>query len=189
MTAPNAVVIGASAGAVQALLTILPALPATFPIPVLVVVHVPPDRSNSLTALLQTACAVQVKEAEDKEPTRGGVVYVAPPDYHLLIEKDGALALSMDDLVHYSRPSIDVLFESASDAWGQGLIGVILTGANEDGGAGLAAICRAGGTAIVQDPDEAYASAMPRAALDACPGARVLSIEAVAPYLQRLAVP
>ncbi|KAK0350625.1 hypothetical protein LTR94_028280, partial [Friedmanniomyces endolithicus] len=144
----RAVVIGASAGAVQALLKILPALPAEFPAPVLVAVHVPADRDNVLAPLLQSRCRVRVKEAEDKETARPGVVYFAPSNYHLLVESNGDLALSSDEAVNYSRPSIDVLFESAADAYGAGLTGVILTGANEDGAAGLSAVAAAGGIAL-----------------------------------------
>jgi two-component system chemotaxis response regulator CheB len=182
----KAVVIGASAGAVQALLTILPALPASYALPVLVVVHVPPDRSNVLVPLFQAKCQVVVKEAEDKEPMVAGVVYFAPSDYHLLVEANGALALSTDELVNYSRPSIDVLFESAADAYGSALAGVILTGANHDGAAGLKAVMDAGGLAIVEEPDGAYAPAMPLAALEACSAARVMDLDGVASYLSSL---
>ena len=183
---PKAVAIGASAGAVQALLTILPALPASYPLPVFVVVHVPPDRRNVLVPLFQAKCRIPVKEAEDKEPAVGGVVYFAPSDYHLLVEADGAIALSTDEPVNYSRPSIDVLFESAADAYGSSLVGVILTGANHDGAAGLKAVLDAGGVAIVEDPVGAYAQAMPDAALNACPTARIMKLDAVALYLSSL---
>jgi len=180
--ARSAIVIGASAGAVEALLALLPALPAYSP-PILVAVHVPPDRDNMLVPLLQTRCGLHIKEAEDKEPACPGTIYFAPPDYHLLVEQTGELALSSDEAVHYSRPSIDVLFESAADAWGAGLAGVILTGANDDGAAGLAAVARAGGFAMVQDPTQAAASAMPEAALTACPRAQPLSLAALAARL------
>jgi two-component system chemotaxis response regulator CheB len=188
MTQPavKAVVIGASAGAVQALLTILPVLPASYPLPVLVVVHVPADRDNALVPLLQSKCRLPVKEAEDKEALTGGVVYFAPSDYHLLVETDGALALSRDEPVNYSRPSIDVLFESAADLFETGLVGIILTGANDDGAAGLRAVVAAGGAAIVEDPAQAYAAAMPQAALQACPAATVMSLEAIGSYLSTL---
>ena len=182
----KAVVIGASAGAVQALLTILPQLPASYALPVLVVVHVPPDRSNVLVPLFQTKCQVRVKEAEDKEPVLAGVVYFAPSDYHLLVEADGAVALSSDEIVNYSRPSIDVLFESAADAYGETLVGVILTGANHDGAAGLKAVADAGGVAVVEDPDGAYAPMMPTAALDECVSARTMRLGAIASYLLSL---
>ncbi|MFZ0267629.1 chemotaxis protein CheB [Caulobacter sp.] len=189
MTEPapiKAVVIGASAGAVQALQAVLPTLPANYALPVLVVVHVPPRRSNVLLPLFQAKCRIPVKEAEDKEQGVGGVIYFAPSDYHLLVETDGTLALSADEAVNYSRPSIDVLFESAADAYGQGLVGVILTGANNDGTAGLKAVVEAGGVAIVEDPADAYASAMPYAALEACPTATSMNLGAIALYLSSL---
>lgn len=185
-TRVKAVAIGASAGAVQALLAILPALPARFPLPVLVVVHVPPDRDNALAPLLQAKCKLTVKEAEDKEPIEGGAIYLAPSDYHLLVEADRTLSLSTDELVNYSRPSIDVLFESAADAYGAELLGVILTGANHDGAAGLKAVRDAGGRTIVEDPAGAYATAMPLAALQACPSAITMNIDAIASYLSSL---
>jgi two-component system chemotaxis response regulator CheB len=188
MTGPpiKAVAIGASAGGVQALLQILPALPADYPFAVLVVVHVPPDRDNALVPLLEGKCKVAVKEAEDKEPIRAGVVYFAPSDYHLLLEADGSLSLSSDELVNLSRPSIDVLFESAADAFGPALTGVVLTGANDDGALGLRAVADAGGLAIVEDPASAYAAAMPAAASHACPQAKVLSLENLTSYLLHL---
>ena len=176
----KAVVIGASAGAVEALLTILPEFPENYPLPVFVVVHVPPDRRNVLVPLFETRCRIAVKEAEDKEPISSGVVYFAPSDYHLLVEEDYCLSLSSDELVNHSRPAIDVLFESAADAYGEGLIGIILTGANQDGAAGLAAVARAGGIAIVEDPAGAYSSAMPSFALAACPTAITMSVGEIA---------
>ena len=160
----KAVAIGASAGGVQALSQILPALPAAYPLPVLIVVHVPSDRVNPLVPLFQAKCQVRVKEAEDKEPALAGVVYFAPSDYHLLVEADGSLSLSSDELVRHSRPSIDVLLESAADAFGPALAGVVLTGANDDGAAGLRAVEASGGRAVVEDPVDAYVSTMPAAA-------------------------
>lgn len=185
-TSPSTVVIGASAGAVQALLAVLPTLPAGFAAPVLVVVHVPSDRDNVLVPLLQAKCRLTVKEAEDKEPIAPGVIYFAPSDYHLLVEADRTLALSNDEPVNYSRPSIDVLFESAADAYGENLVGVILTGANHDGAAGLKAVVDAGGVAIVQSPAEAYATPMPDAALQASPAAMIMNLDAIASYLSSL---
>lgn len=185
-TAIQAVVIGTSAGAVQALSAILPPLPADYPLPVMVVVHVPPDRRNALTELFQTRCAMTVREAEDKEPIAPGVIYFAPPDYHLLVETPELLALSTDEPVLHSRPSIDVLFESAADAFGDALVGVILTGANQDGAEGLRAVGEAGGVAVVEDPAGAAASAMPEAASAAWPGARVMSLEEIGVYLLSL---
>jgi two-component system chemotaxis response regulator CheB len=182
----RAIVIGASAGALEALSVILPALPANYRLPVLIVVHVPPDKTSVLVELFRHKCSVAVHEAEDKEPIRGGNVYFAPADYHLLVEKGGSLSLSSDEPVLYSRPSIDVLFESAADAYGASLIGIVLTGANQDGANGIKAIVDAGGTAIVQCPKGAFASAMPQAALAACPTAEVLSLEKIAARLQEV---
>lgn len=185
----RAVVIGASAGAVQALLKLLPALPIHYPLPILVVVHVPSDRANMLVPLLRDKCGMAVQEAEDKEPLGPGVIYFAPSDYHLLVETNGHLALSWDEAVNYSRPSIDVLFESAADAFGPGLVGVILTGANHDGAAGLRAIIDAGGQGVIEDPAEAYAQAMPMAAIEACPTAKILNLDGIASYLSNLGAP
>jgi len=183
---PEAVVIGASAGALEALSVILPRLPATFPLPVMVVVHIPPDRSSVLADLFRAKCQVPVAEAEDKEPIVPGTIYFAPPDYHLLIEANKCLALSSDEPELFSRPSIDVLFETAADAYGAGLIAIILTGANHDGAKGLRAVIDAGGTAFVQDPQGAFASAMPTAAIALGPEARVMSLEQIAAHLQEV---
>jgi two-component system chemotaxis response regulator CheB len=183
---PEAVAIGASAGALEALSAILPTLPESFRLPIFIVVHLPPDRKSILAKILQGKCHLKVREAEDKEPITGGTVYVAPPDYHLLVEADRHLALSSDEPILYSRPSIDVLFESAADAYGPGLVGIILTGANRDGANGMKAIVDAGGFAIVQNPAGAFASAMPEAALTGCPDARVLSLGAIAAWLQEV---
>ena len=177
------VVIGASAGAIQALSEILPVLPADFPLPIVIVVHVPADRQDILAPLFEKKCRMAVREAEDKEPALPGTTYFAPSDYHLLLENDGTLSLSADAPVMHSRPSIDVMFESAADAFGAALVGIVLTGANADGAAGLTAISKAGGTAIVEDPVHAYADAMPRAALKLCPDARVMTRTAIAEFL------
>ncbi len=182
----KAVVIGASAGGVQALSLVLPALPADFPVPVLVVVHIPPRRDNALVDLFGGKCRVPVKEAEDKEPLAPGTIYFAPPDYHLLVETDGTIALSSDEPVNHSRPAIDVLFESAADAFGAGLAGIVMTGANSDGAEGLRAICAAGGQAIVQLPATAEVATMPEAALTTCPGARALRLEDIEPALEAM---
>ena len=165
---------------------ILPALPEDYPIPVLIVVHVPADRADLLAPLFQAKCRLTVKEAEDKEPVLPGFIYFGPSDYHLLVETDRTLSLSADEPVLYSRPSIDVLFESAADAYGERLVGVILTGANEDGAEGLRAVADAGGIALVENPAEAFAKAMPSAALARCAGARSMSLDAIAAYLGRL---
>jgi two-component system chemotaxis response regulator CheB len=182
---PQAVVIGASAGAVQALSAILPCLPADYPLPILVVVHVP-DSPSGLTTLFASKSAITIREPEDKEPISPATVYFAPPGYHLLVERNHSIALSADEPVLFSRPSIDVLFESAADSYGASLVGVILTGANEDGARGAAAVHAAGGAMLVEDPATAYAAAMPAAALTRCPSARTLSLDAIADYLVKL---
>jgi two-component system chemotaxis response regulator CheB len=183
---PEAVVVGASAGALDALSTILPRLDDDFPLPVIVVTHVPPDRENLLPELLASKCRLDVCEAMDKEPIRSGTIYFAPPDYHLLIETDKQLSLSSEELVNYSRPSIDVLFESAVQAYRAGLIGIILSGANNDGALGLKEIADNGGVAIVQRPNAAQVATMPQAALDACPTALALSLDEIATYLTEI---
>jgi len=182
----QAVVIGASAGALEALSVILPRLPKGFRLPLFVVVHMPPDKRSVLAELFRAKCAIDVVEAEDKEPIKGGTIYFAPPGYHLLIETASSLALSSDGPIMFSRPSIDVLFETAADVYGSGLIGIILTGANHDGAAGLLAIVEAGGTALVQNPHDAFAPAMPAAAMTACPGANVMSLSAISEYLKKV---
>jgi two-component system, chemotaxis family, protein-glutamate methylesterase/glutaminase len=184
--APEAVVIGASAGALEVLSNLLPALPSDYRLPILIVVHLPPDNTSLFAELFRARCAIRVREAEDKEPIEPGVVYFAPPDYHLLVEEDKRLSLSDDEPVLFSRPSIDVLFESAADAYGGGLIGVVLTGANSDGANGLKAVVEAGGVAVVQSPGSAYAVAMPEAAIAACPAARVLPVNEIAAYLREV---
>ncbi|MES2561144.1 MAG: chemotaxis protein CheB [Pseudomonadota bacterium] len=162
----DAVVIGASAGGVDAIGALLTALPATFAPAVLVVLHIPADRESLLIAVLGPRCALRVCEAADKQQIVPGNVYIAPPGYHLLVEPDATLALSLDAPVHYSRPSIDVLFESAAYAFHERVIGIVLTGANADGAQGLAAIRQMGGQAWVQAPETAYASVMPQSALE-----------------------
>ncbi len=184
-TNPEAVVIGASAGALDALSGILPMLPEDFRMPVIVVVHIPPDRPSALADLFGAKCRLAVKEAEDKEPLAGGTVYFAPPDYHLQIEADRFLSLSCDEPVLFSRPSIDVLFETAADALGPSLVAIVLSGANNDGASGLRAVIEMGGIGIVQDPATAYSSAMPEAAIRANPSAHVMSPPAIADYLKK----
>jgi len=175
------VVIGASAGGVEALGEILPRLAGDLSI--IVVVHLPPDKPSLLTSIFSPRCSLQVKEAEDKEPIAPGTIYFAPPDYHVLIEKNLHLALSLDEPVHHSRPSIDVLFSSALDALGANTKAVLLTGANRDGVDGLAAINAAGGTTIVQHPAHAQAPEMPSAALRVCRPTHVLRLDAIAALL------
>jgi two-component system chemotaxis response regulator CheB len=171
------VVIGASAGGVEVLSVLLPAIPARCRVSFLVVVHIPRERPSLLAELFGARCASPVTEAEDKEPVQPGTVYFAPPDYHMLVDQGPSVALSRDEPVHFSRPSIDVLFDSAADIYGERLMGVILTGANQDGAEGLAAVRRAGGRTVVQEPASAAVPSLPEAALQKGSVDAVLSIE------------
>ncbi|HKY92920.1 MAG TPA: chemotaxis protein CheB [Nevskiaceae bacterium] len=162
----EAVAIGTSAGGVDALGTVLPALPVTLKVPVFLVIHLPRDRPSLLVSIFEPKCKVPIREAEDKDPVERGTIYVAPPDYHLMLDKGPQLVLSTDEPVNYSRPSIDVLFESAAELYGRSLLAVLLTGANEDGAQGMRAVREAGGTTVVQSPEEAFAPLMPGAALE-----------------------
>jgi two-component system, chemotaxis family, protein-glutamate methylesterase/glutaminase len=185
--AQRVVVIGASAGGVEALGEILPRLAGELSI--IAVVHLPPERPSLLTTIFSPRCSLEVKEAEDKEPISLGTIYFAPPDYHLLIEKNLHLALALDEPVHHSRPSIDVLFYSAIDALGVNAKAVLLTGANRDGAAGLAAIHAAGGMTIVQHPAHALAPEMPSAALSMCRPTHVLPLDAIGDLLGQFVPP
>jgi two-component system chemotaxis response regulator CheB len=182
----DAVVIGASAGGIEALTVLLPALSRELRPPVFIVLHLPRDRPSVLADIFAQKCAVPVREAEDKEMVTPGTVYFAPSDYHLLVDQGPQLALSADDPVHHSRPSVDVLFESAADIYKDRLLGIILTGANEDGASGLAAVHDAGGVTIVQRPDTARAPHMALSALKLRPADWVLTLNEIAGMLQTL---
>ena len=161
----EAVVIGASAGGVQALLTVLADLPRSFHLPLIVVLHLPEGRDSQLAEIFQYRLPIEVREAADKETILPGTLYFAGPDYHLLVEMDRTFSLSSEEPLHYSRPSINVLMESAADAYGPALAGILLTGANEDGATGMARIKHQGGLTVVQDPAEAAVPTMPEAAI------------------------
>ncbi len=165
--AVGTIAIGASADGVEALLAILTGLPAAFDIPIVVVLHQAEDRDSVLAQVFAGRTPLPVRQAADKEAMAAGTLYFAPPGYHLLLEADRSFALSCDAPEHFSRPSIDVLLESAADALGAGLAAVLLTGANEDGAAGMARAARLGGLTVVQDPREASSPQMPLAALAA----------------------
>lgn len=182
----EAVVVGASAGGVEALSTLLAALPAALLVPLFIVLHLPQRRPSLLVELFQAKCAVPVQEAQDKDPVEPGAVYVAPPDYHLLLEQGPQLALSVDSPVNFSRPSIDVLFESAADVYGAGLLGIVLTGGSSDGAIGLETIHRSGGITAVQDPATALAPTMPAAAMKQSPVDWVLPLDRIADLLRTL---
>jgi len=173
------VVMGTSTGGLHALTRLLSALPASFPLPIAIVQHRSRDSDERLSLLLGGVSKIPVYEAEDKEPLRAPGVYLSPPDYHLLIEPD-SVALSTEEPVAYSRPSIDVLFESAAYSHGSSVIGVLLTGANQDGTRGLQRIKERGGYVIVQDPDSAESAFMPKHAVRTMQPDRVLDLDQIA---------
>jgi two-component system chemotaxis response regulator CheB len=181
-----AVVIGVSTGGIDALKVLLPALPASFPLPIAIVQHRDRRSDGFLADYLNAMTKIAVSEAEDKEPFCAAHAYLAPAGYHLLIESDRSLSLTVDERVNYSCPSIDVLFESAAQVFAQSLIGIVLTGANADGAQGLKAIKAHGGLAVVQDPQTAAATAMPTAALKATQVDHVLPLERIAPLLTHM---
>ncbi len=188
MTVQQLVIVGASWGGLSALSHLVAAIPQGFPSPIVLVQHRSRHGDNLLASLLQDATKLRVVDVEDKEPLESASIYVAPANYHLLIE-DGHLSLTTDPMVRFSRPSIDVAFISAADAYRSGAIGVVLTGANEDGAKGLRRIVNLGGRAIVQDPETAESKMMPAAALRAVPEAEVLALENIAPRLVELMMP
>jgi two-component system chemotaxis response regulator CheB len=185
----RAVAIGASAGATEALRVILPALPVPYPVPIFLVVHVPKDFGSAIIELFAGITRLGMVEAVDKQPIAPGSVYVAPPDYHLLVEPDGYLSLSVDDPVLFSRPAIDPLLESAAVAYGEGLVGVVLTGASEDGARGLLAVRKAGGQTIAQDPNTARMATMPAAAVRIAEPDHVLSLTQIRDALAAVRAP
>lgn len=182
------VVVGASWGGLAALSCLIGGLPANFEAPVTVVQHRSRHADNLLASLLQDVTPLQVVEIEDKEPLLPGSVYIAPANYHVLVE-DGHLSLTTDPLVRYSRPSIDVTFFSAADTYLAATVGVVLTGANDDGARGLRHIVDRGGRAVVQDPATAEIPVMPHAAQRAVPEADVVALEKIADHLVQMVSP
>jgi two-component system chemotaxis response regulator CheB len=182
---PQIVLIGTSSGGLSALQVLLPGLGEKFPCPVAIAQHRGKDGGAGLRGFMQKSCRLPIEEPEDKTPIAPGHIYLAPRDYHLLVEK-GHFALSTDAPVWYARPSINVLFESAADAYAEKAVGVILSGANGDGARGLAAIKARGGTAIVEAPETAAYRAMPEAALAATQVDRILPLAEIAPFLNHI---
>ncbi|WP_263263754.1 chemotaxis protein CheB [Pseudomonas sp. RIT-PI-S] len=182
----EAVVLGASAGGVEALLTVFSALPAAFSLPVVAILHLPEGRQSELSTVFERRLRRPVREAQDKAVMERGIIYVAGPSYHLSIERDHSFSLSLEPRVHFSRPSIDVLFDSAADAYGAGLAGVLMTGASQDGASGLAAIQQAGGLTVVQDPAEAKVATMPQAALELLQPDHILTLHGIGELLADL---
>lgn len=182
----SAVVIGASAGGIKALDVLFSRLQRTFPVPVFVVKHIDAEADDSLVHYLNKNSCLPVTFANDQEPVENGHIYLAPPGYHMLIEEDCSISLCINRKVAYSRPSVDVLFESAADAYGRHLIGVVLTGANRDGSAGARLIKQRGGVVLVQDPATAEHEVMPRAAISHTEVDEVMALPVLAARLNEL---
>lgn len=161
----QAVVLGGSTGSIEVLLQILPKLPSPLPFALIIVVHRKNTSDSTLAHLLAQKTTCPLREVEDKDPITPGTIYLAPPDYHLLLERDNIFSLDDSEKVNYSRPSIDVTFESAADVYGPSLVAILLSGANSDGSAGMQVIKKAGGLLVVQQPDTALAGFMPQQAL------------------------
>ncbi len=184
--AMHGVVIGSSTGGFYALKKIITSLPKDFSMPILIAQHISPNSDSFMAKYFDSLSLLQVKEADEKEAIVPGVVYIAPPNYHLLVEENFTLTLSTEEKRNYARPSVDVLFESAAFAFGTKLIGVVLTGANNDGAKGLLAIKNLGGITIVQNPKEAEAYVMPQAAIQTTNPDFVLSLEEITLKLTEL---
>mgnify|MGYP003552641464 FL=1 len=182
----EAIVIGASAGGVDALVELLPALPPGFGAATVCILHVPADRESRLAELFAARLSLPVLEAVDKAPVEAGTVYFAGSGYHLSIEHDRVFSISCEPPVHYARPAIDLLMESAADAYGATLAGILLTGANIDGAAGMHRIRQRGGLTVVQDPKEAQAPAMPEGAIRLCEPHLVLPLAGIRALLPKL---
>ncbi|MBY8928765.1 chemotaxis protein CheB [Pseudomonas sp. Wu6] len=182
----EAIVVGASAGGVEALLSIFGGLPDTFGLPIIAVLHLPDERRSQLAEVFARRLRIPVKEARDKESIEAGTLYFAGPGYHLSVEQDRSLSLSQEDRVHHSRPAIDFLFTSAADAYAKSLLAILLTGANQDGARGLAYVKQSGGTTVVQDPVEARIAVMPLAALALHTPDHILSLSRIGSLLASL---
>ncbi|MBN2752262.1 MAG: chemotaxis protein CheB [Rhodospirillaceae bacterium] len=188
MTSPpehhaTTVVIGASAGGLSAIGAVLSCLPRDYELAVIIVQHIPANAGDTLLRRFQRDCCLPVEEAEDKAPIKFGTVFVAPPDHHLMVEHNRHFSLSREERVNFSRPAIDILFETAAETFCTELVGVILTGASADGAVGLAKIHTMGGTSVVQSPETAEVDIMPRAALAACAVDHILPLAEIGPFL------
>lgn len=182
----KAVVIGGSAGSMEMLLLLFSFLPEQFSLPIIVVTHLHPEDDGGLAGFLEKQTGQKVREARDKEHIQGGCIFLPSAGYHLLVENDMTFSLSVDPKVNFSRPSIDVLFESAALAFGEGLVGILLTGASSDGAAGICAINKYGGFTIAQDPEEAACGVMPQAAIATGKIDRVLLSNEIGKVLQKI---
>lgn len=175
----KAIVIGSSAGGLQALKTIISGLSMAFVNPIIITQHLSPSSDNYLVHFLNQFTHLTVKEADEKELISKGFVYVAPPNFHLLVEEDFTLSLNVEEKVNFARPSIDVLFETAAEAYKNQLIGIILTGANHDGAKGIARIKQKGGYTIAQNPKTAEVPTMPQSAIDTGFVDKVIELDAI----------
>ncbi|HTA83808.1 MAG TPA: chemotaxis protein CheB [Bacteroidia bacterium] len=182
----EAIVIGVSSGGMNAMKVIFSILPRSFITPIIIVQHIGANSTNQWIGLLNDTTTLSIKEADEKEKIENGKVYIAPPNYHLLIEKDKTFSLTIGERVSYARPSIDVLFESAAEAYQNKLIGVILTGSNSDGTKGMKRIKECGGLAIIQDPKTAESSYMPASAISAIQPDYILPLKDLSELLVEL---
>ncbi len=182
----KAIVIGVSAGGLRAIIELFKNLPSDYPFPIIVTQHLYPTEDSCLAELLNRITALHVKEASDKEDVKAGNIYLAPPNYHLLVERNETFSLSNDEKVNHSRPSIDVMFESAAYVWGDLLIGIILTGANSDGAKGIKIIKEFGGLTIAQDPEKAEHPAMPLFAINTGAIDKILNLNEINAFLINL---
>lgn len=181
------IAIGCSAGGIEALKVLLPELPPEFPIPIGVVQHRTGDSNAMMIRYFKDVCALKIIEPDDKEPIEGGAVYFAPANYHMLVGEDKCFHLNIDFPMHYSRPSIDMLFFSAASVFDKNLAGIVMSGANADGAEGLKKICDAGGLAFVQNPATASHDVMPRAAIAASRGkAEILELARIRQFIHSL---
>jgi len=179
----EAVVMGMSSGGMNVMKTVFPLLPAGFTLPIIIVQHLSPQSDSTWIEIIDKMCALPVTEAEEKEQILPGKIYVAPPNYHLLIEKNKSFSLTIDERINYARPSIDVLFESAADAYREKLIGIICSGSNHDGSMGLKKIKDNGGLAIAQDPLSAESYYMPETAVEKANPQHILALKEIVELL------
>lgn len=182
----EAIVIGVSSGGMQAMNAIFPLLPKDFKVPIIIVQHIGAHSDGEWIRILDHKCNLHVKEADEKEMIEPGNIYIAPPNYHLLIEKNKTFSLTIDQRVNFARPAIDVLFETAAQAYQKKLIGVILTGSNYDGTKGMATIKDLGGLTIAQDPSTAASSFMPASAIAAMQPDYILSLDDIVKLLLKI---
>jgi two-component system chemotaxis response regulator CheB len=184
----SAIVIGSSAGGLNALTSILGDLPPDYPIPLIVVQHRANEQTEMLEEVLQHKCKIKIKQADEKEKIRAGLVYIAPPGYHLLVETDKSFSLASDIRVHHSMPSIDVTFETAAEIFRDKLVGIIMTGASSDGSEGIISIKKFRGITVAQDPSEAQYPFMPTAAIETKCVDFIMNVRSIKIFLKELAM-